>query len=506
MSSAISVLLPKTSRLTRYFWLFIIIHTLIWTIGPAIFRSTLPHDTLEGITWGMQWQLGYNKHPFLTAWLCAGVTQIFGTVGWPVYLLAQLAVSITFIATWQLAKQFLSPVQSLLASLALEGVLFYNINSFNLTPDTLQSPLWALLSLFFYKALITQRISHWILTGLFAALSLLTKYQIMILFCPMTLFCFINPNARSSFKKPGLYIAVIVFFLLILPHLIWLFNHQFITLRYAEHVSEYYTQSKNTLNHIVFPLRMFINYFISITGLLFLLWPFYRSKSNTHSLNDFNWQFLLFIGLGPAILTLLINALAGDYFPPRWATPYFFAIGILTIAWINPKITVNQLKQFSLTLILFSLFLFFTRMISMTLLPRVSSDAYLPNQHIARSIAKIWHDHYHTKLHFVAGSNYLVSGVTPYLTDKPLPYLNWSQTSSPWVHESELYRHGGVFIWDKGHNFAWDLDSWVNTTLPPNLLTRFPELIVLNDLTFFRTSDHSKVVLGIALLPPHRTI
>ena len=87
-----------------YFWLFLMLHTLIWTLGPALIRESLPHDTLEGVTWGLQWQLGYNKHPFLTAWLCAGVTQLFGVVGWPVYLLAQLTVSLTFLAVWQLAK------------------------------------------------------------------------------------------------------------------------------------------------------------------------------------------------------------------------------------------------------------------------------------------------------------------------------------------------------------------------------------------------------------------
>lgn len=121
-----------------YFWLFILLHTIIWTIGPALLRPTIPHDTLEGITWGLQWQWGYNKHPFLAAWLSAGITQFFNTTGWPVYLLAQLAVSTTFFAVWKLAKLILPHTHALIAALILEGVLFYNINSFNFTPDTLQ--------------------------------------------------------------------------------------------------------------------------------------------------------------------------------------------------------------------------------------------------------------------------------------------------------------------------------------------------------------------------------
>lgn len=506
MSVIIPTPLKKPTPLTIYFWIFIIAHTVLWTMGPAILRPTLPHDVLEGITWGMQWELGYSKHPFLTAWLCAGVTQFFGTVGWPVYLLAQLAVTLTFIATWQLAKQLLSPVQALIAALVLEGVMFYNINSFNFTPDTLQSPLWAFLALFFYKALTTQKTGFWLLTALFAALSLLTKYQIVILLSPMAFLCVVSTYARASFKKPGIYCGLLLFILLIMPNMIWLNDHQFITLNYAEHVSEVYTQSKNILNHVVFPLRLFINYIINLIGLLLLLWPFYKSKPQANSLSDFNWQFLIAVGLGPAILTLLLNVYTGDYFPPRWATPYFFAIGILFVAWFNPKPTFQALKSFSTTLISYSLLLFSVRMISMSLYPRVYSDAYLPNQIIANSITKIWHERYHTKLPYIAGSNYLVSGVTPYIADKPTPYFNWNRSISPWVNESDLVRRGGLFIWDKGKNFAWDLESWSNTTITPNTLNRFPELIVLPDLLFHRISDQSEIVLGIGILPPKRTI
>ena len=500
--------LKKTNH---YFWLFILLHTLIWTLGPFLLRPTIPHDTLEGITWGLQWQLGYNKHPFLAAWLCAGITQLFGTTGWPVYLLAQLAVSTTFFAVWKLAKHILPHTHALIATLALEGVLFYNINSFNFTPDTLQSPLWALLSLFFYQALTRQTIGNWLGVGLFAALCVCTKYQAALLFLPMFLFCLFNPIARISFAKSGIYFSLLVFFLLITPHLIWLYHHDFITLTYAAEISSDYTQKKTLLNHLTHPLGFFINSVIDVTGLFILLWPFYKTSifsQEKHKskirINSFKWQFLIFIGLGPLILSFLLCLLTGDYFPPRWSTPYFFAIGILTLAYLKPALSERNLKQFAITLVLFSLLLFTTKMSTLTLFPRAASDAFLPNQKIAQSLSELWQKHSPTPLPFLAGSHYLVTGIVPYMVDKPIPYLSWESVDSPWVNEKELHQQGGLFIWDEGGYYTWDKQSLNHTHIPESVLKRFPKLKIISDLTINRLSDNQPIVIGVAILLPEQ--
>lgn len=503
----------NTSRATRsdlkniqcFFWLFIILHTLLWTLGPALARYSVPHDTLEGITWGTQWQLGYYKHPFLTAWLCAGVTQLFATVGWPVYLLAQLAVSLTFIAVWQLAKKMLPPVHAFIAALVLDGVLFYNLNSFNITPDTLQSPLWALLALFFYQALTTERLIYWLATGLFAALCICTKYQVIVLLLPMFLFCLINPTARQSFGKKGIYFAIITLCLCISPHLIWLYQNHFITLTYAEQVSAEYTQNKTALDHISYPFKFIINGLVDVIGLFILCWPFFKTNKIKLNLGTFNWQFLIAVGLGPFFLSLVLCAVMGDYFPPRWATPYFFATGIMVLAYLKPEITGKKLRQFLITLTIFSMLLFAVRLTTLTIIPRPSSDAFLPNKTIALSLAKLWHERYHSQLPYIAGSNYLVALVTPYLADKPKPYFNWSTEQSPWIDEQELRVKGGLFVWDIGQNYAWDKESKKYTAIPATILNKFPNVEIIHELIFYRASDNHPLIIGVAILPPVST-
>lgn len=488
-----------------YFWLFILTHTLFWTVGSALLRPTMPHDVLEGISWGLQWQLGYNKHPFLTAWLNAGITQLFGVVGWPVYLLSQLAILVTFWATWKLAKAILPPMHALIATLALEGVLFYNINSFNLTPDTLQSPLWALTALVFYKALTTQKIPYWLGTGLLAALCVCTKYQVALLLLPMFLLCIFNLQARESFKQRGIYYGITLFLLLISPHILWLIQHDFISISYALNTSEDYTQKAMPLRHITFPLQFLFNNITHVIALFILFWPFYKTDKIQLDISPFQWQFLLYISFGPILLTLMLCTLSGNYFPLRWSTPYYFTLGILVMACVSPKLSKKNMQQFALSLILVSITLFGMRMLTLTIMPRANSDAFLPNQQIATALSRIWQERYNTPLPFIAGSNYLVTGITPYLPGKPrpIPYLNWSKTNSPWVDENELRQKGGLFIWDEGFNYNWDKDSSsMDAQLNPSVRGRFPTLKLLPTLTFYRLSNNQPVSVGVAILPP----
>ncbi|MFA6304110.1 MAG: glycosyltransferase family 39 protein [Legionella sp.] len=486
-----------------YFWLFISIHTLIWTLIPSLTRTSVTHDTLEGITWGLQWQLGYSKHPFLAAWLCAGITRLFSVVGWPVYFLGQLAVALTFFATWQLAKQFLAPVAALIASLALEGVVFYTINTSNLTPDSLQSPLWALLALFFYQALTKQTIIYWLSTGLLAALCFCTKYQVVLLLIPMFVFCLSHPTARISFKKTGIYCAFIFFILLCIPHLIWLWNNHFGTLIYAFNTPAQYTKSVSVWNHISFPLRYLVNNILSVSGLFLLLWPFYKARSQTElQLTHFQWHYLLFIGLGPLILSLFLCFITGYYFTPRWSTPYYFSLGIIMMAYLRPVLNEHNLKQFAYSLILFSVFLVVAKITVMNLRLNSNSDAFLPNQEIAERLSKLWHEQYRQPLTFIAGSNYLIAGVMPYMPDQPKPYSNLSKEESPWINEREMRKQGALFIWDLGSNYTWDENSKLNIRPSKEVRTRFPNLITMPTQVFYKFSNHEPVFIGIAILPP----
>ena len=96
----------------------------------------------------------------------------------------------------------------------------------------------------------------------------------------------------------------------------------------------------------------------------------------------------------------------------------------------------------------------------------------------------------------------MVSLITPYLPDKPKPYLNWRLKQNPWVNELELSQKGALFIWDAGFNYAWDLDGTTTFQLHKWLIMRYPELTILPNMIFYRLSNKQPLIIGVAVLPP----
>lgn len=460
----------------------------------------LPHDSLEGITWGLQWQWGYNKHPFLSAWLLAAFSKLATVPDFSVYVLAQLAVALTFIAVWRLARYFLPPIHALIASAVLDGVFFYNINSFNFTPDTLQSPLWALFSLCFFLALRKEAFIYWILTAVVAFLALMAKYQFLILLACAFLFTLFDARARQCYKNKTVYLAMILFLLLLTPHLYWLWKHDFITLQYAFGTAADYSERRA---HFYYPLKFILNCLGGISGLIVLLWPFYRSQKMDIKLDSFQWNFLIFIGLGPFLLTLLLNIISGEYYPARWATPYFFMMGILFLATLKPVLNKKNMKRFVISLLLFSSLLGLGRFSLAILKPRVNSDAWLPDKQLAVELASLWQKNCQKPLKYLVGSHYLVATVVPYMNPKPIPFMSWSGEDSPWVNILALKEQGALFVWDLDENYVWDQSSKHSANIPDNIQQQFPGLKMLGIYTFHRQiKQPADVRVAIAILPP----
>ncbi len=79
------------------FYLLCLYHLIIWTIVPYLSNKNLPLDVIEALAWGQDFDLGYNKHPPLSAWIPGLLFKIFGNKDWIYYLLSQVFIVISFI-------------------------------------------------------------------------------------------------------------------------------------------------------------------------------------------------------------------------------------------------------------------------------------------------------------------------------------------------------------------------------------------------------------------------
>jgi hypothetical protein len=106
---------------TQAFLTFLVLHAVVWTVLPALFFINLPLDLIEGLVYGREWQLGYDKLPPLPWWMLEATYRLFGPDLF-FYALSQLTVLATFALIWVMARQLVGPVGALVAILIIDGM------------------------------------------------------------------------------------------------------------------------------------------------------------------------------------------------------------------------------------------------------------------------------------------------------------------------------------------------------------------------------------------------
>ena len=93
-------------KLINLFYIFLIVHLIVWTAIPSLTNNNLPLDTIEALAWGSNLDWGFNKHPPMSAILVETFYQFFGSNDWAYYLLSQICVVFSFFIIWNFSKDF----------------------------------------------------------------------------------------------------------------------------------------------------------------------------------------------------------------------------------------------------------------------------------------------------------------------------------------------------------------------------------------------------------------
>lgn len=489
------------SSLSRWFLLFLVMHVLCWTLAPTLIRYNLPLDSIEGTLWGHQWEWGYDKNPFLNAWLTSIAITIGGASGWMVYLFSQLSVAICFFCVWRLAKCILPTTSALIAVMLLEGVQYYHFHAIDFNDNTLELGLWSLTIYFFYQATRKQNNNtfEWILTGFFAGLGMMAKYYTAALMAAMLLFMLSRKENRTQLLSRSPYFGLCFFLLVSAPHIIWLFHHQFITVQY---VVERGSAVHHWSNHIFFPLQFIWQQLEAFLPAIALALPLLigKKRNDTHvyacyEIGSFNHAFLFFMGLGPMLLTAGLSLLFGIKLRAGWGMPLLSLWSIILLSWLQPDITTQKLKAFMTVIFVLLVMLIFGYAYSLVY-STTETTANYPGKEIAKHITTLWEQKYHRPLKYVAGSRWLGGNIGLYSTHHPAVMIEWDNKRSPWINNDDMEKEGAIFIWEaSGHEI-----------LPDNVKARYPHLLPQQELSFnlHRNQQHKipPVRIGIAFLPP----
>ena len=335
----------------KIFYLLCLYHLIIWTIIPYFSNKNLPLDVIEALAWGQDFDLGYNKHPPLSAWIPGLLFKIFGNKDWIYYLLSQVFILISFIFLWKLSSFFLNKKSHILLSiLAIEGIAFYTFDTPQFNVNICQIPLWIGTVYFFFKSIKDNKITDWIFLGVFAALGFLTKYIFVYLLISLFFYLIFILTKKKRINFKFLY-ALLIFFLITAPNFKWLIQNDFTTLYYA--LKRGGLNEFNIYNHLLNPIKFLINQITILLPFLLLIYFLIKKIKIRLPLNNEKFIFLLFSFLLPFLLILITSIITGSRIRTMWMIPFYSLIGIFFIFLYQDQINFKKIKNFIILLIIF---------------------------------------------------------------------------------------------------------------------------------------------------------
>ena len=282
--------------------------------------------------------------------------QIFGPQDWAYYLLSQIFVIISFIVVFKFSEDFFeNKIFCLLSVLLLEGICFYNFTTPEFNVNVCLMPFWALTVLYLWKGFKDNKIIDWLLVGLFAGFGFLSKYLIIYLGLAMDIFIiYMIYKKKFNINFKSLFFCGLAGLIVLLPHLIWLTENDYVTITYGLHRTG--TGEQNLLDHIILPL-IFLGKQIGILIPFSLMLLFLTSKLKTKfNFKDDKLLFLLAINIIPIALVFLTSMIMGVKIRTMWMTPFYLFFGVLVIYIFQSQINLNKLKDFATVFIILFIF------------------------------------------------------------------------------------------------------------------------------------------------------
>ena len=407
-------------NINNIFYIFVTTHLILWTVVPTITNSNLPLDTIEALAWGSNLDWGFNKHPPLSAFFPEVFFQIFGPQDWAYYFLSQIFVVISFFIIFKLSQEILNDgTLSLLSVFLIEGIYFYNFTTPEFNVNVCQLPFWCLTVYYTWKIYISKKIELYdcILLGAVAAFGILSKYLFIYLLVAIDLLfaylIFFKKSKKFDFKY---LVSLEVFFVILIPHIIWLFNNDFITIKYG--FARAGLDEGQIINHLKYPLIFTLKQIGILIPFLILVWLLIKKIPKKLNLKDEKLLFLIFINLVPIVLVFMTALITGSKIRTMWMTPFYLFFGTLFIYILKNQINIKKLNSFLIGFIF--LFLLSPILYGYVSISQTDKRTDYPGKDIAIKVQMAWHEQHDEPIKYVLGDEWAAGNLSYHINSRPI--------------------------------------------------------------------------------------
>jgi 4-amino-4-deoxy-L-arabinose transferase-like glycosyltransferase len=476
------------------FGAFLALHFTVWTALPTLLYANLPLDLIEALTYGREWQLGYDKLPPLPWWLVEIMHRSFGTDA-AYYALAQVVVIVAFVAVWATARTLVGPTGALVAVLIIDGMHYFQYTAVKFNHDVIQLPFWGLAGYAFHAALKRGRTGHWLLLGFSFGAALWAKYFVVVLAAPYALFLIFDRDARRALATPGPWLALVVALIVAAPHIVWLFQTDFLPFAYAEQRA---SVVRGWFDHILHPavfagsqIFFLLPSFFIASG---LFWPRPTARADVAA-NAFDRRIVTLLAFGPGLTMILLTAVSGRGTFAMWGYPLWLFIGLWIVLTARTLLDRDRLTRivaawsavFVIFVIVFA--------VNYTVLPLIDHRyraVFFPGDALGSELTQRFHAATGDKLSYVVGSMWDGGNLAHYSPDQPQVLIDGLPRRAPWIDLNDLRKKGAVVVWTGGDT----------THLPPDFASIAGSADVGAPFDLPMRRGYGEIHVGWAILKP----
>src|SRR5437868_10160991 len=336
---------------------FAAIHAVLWTLILVNLKTgqDVHMDVAEAYAWGQKFLLGYGKHPPLSGWVAGVWFMLFPVTDWATYALAMATLGCGLVICWLLALRVVDRRRAFFVVVMLALYPIFNFKGFKYNPDLLQLVTLPLVVLAYLDAFEKRSIKSGVWLGLAGALALMTKYWVLTMIGAIGLAALIHPDRLQFLRSPAPWVAIATLVVVMLPHLMWLKQVDFVPLTYA---GDTYSLTDRAmiddlaLGYVLHNLALLAA--PVVLGAIALGWRPFRltpfpalargASSGVNLSQALNvWIIQAVVAIGPPLGAVLFHV----YIKTDWCIPLFFLTPLALIA--IPAVRVRKIALLNLT-------------------------------------------------------------------------------------------------------------------------------------------------------------
>ena len=429
------------------FGMFLVLHFTVWTILPALLYANLPLDLIEALVYGREWQLGYDKLPPLPWWLIEAVHRAFGA-DIAYYATAQAAVLIAFALVFALSRRLVGAVGALVGILIIDGLHYFQYTAVKFNHDVIQLPFWALAGYAFHAALRRSDLGSWTLLGFAVGGAVWAKYFVIVLALPYALFMLFDRQARRAWATPGPWLSLLVALLVASPHILWLFQCDFLPFAYASHRA---APIRGWFDHVLHPSVFLGSQIFFLLPSLFiaaaLFWPREGKKG---SIDPFDRRIVTQLAFGPALTMIALTAVTGRGAVAMWGYPLWLFLGLWLVMAARVSLDTARLTRIvGAWAVVFTIFViaFVANYLVLPYFDHRYRAALFPGDRLGAALTARFHQATGAPLRYVIGTMWDGGNLAHYSPDQPEVLIDGLPRRAPWIDVDDLRDKGAMLVW-----------------------------------------------------------